>query len=53
MSHDLAHTLTLLCLILAVACFALQAVGATLGRLSFVWAGVAFLVAGVYLVPAI
>jgi hypothetical protein len=52
MSNDLAHTLTLICLIAAVALFALHAVGATFRSVSLVWLGVAFLVAGVYLVPA-
>lgn len=52
MDKDLAHLLIVICLVASVALFALHALGATFRSVSLVWLGVAFLVAGVYLVPA-
>ena len=44
-----------LALWLAVLCFALQAFGVKIGSIavSFIWLGVAFLVAGAYAIPAL
>ena len=37
----------------SVICFALAAFGVALGRVSWVWLGVAFFVAGAYAIPAL